>query len=157
MRYLMFLLMGLSILWSIHGMALPVYKMSFQIQPYGSKGYECSSVWNPLTQEALIRVGLIFQRSDDLLLDKSISFGRAQVVEFLSRKVPEIADKCRVVSQWHFDFEPGLSTHLMYLALKGPGCEKVAKSFDVLQPQLQFKGIFLSPQLPVDVIVDIDR
>lgn len=159
MRYLMFVVMLLAVLWSAEGYtANPSTegRMSFRIQSLGPQGYEYSSLWNPLTQVALLRIGLVLSQADAELINQSISFGTAAEVLFESNDV-EARKSCHQVSQWHFEYEPGLPNYLMYVALKGPGCALVAKYFDKLQVQFLFRRISLPPFVPIDVSVHISR
>ncbi|UXR65317.1 hypothetical protein EZJ49_03510 [Bdellovibrio bacteriovorus] len=159
MRYLMFVVMLLVALWSVEGYTLnspQEGQMSFRIQSLGARGYEYSSLWNPLTQVALLRIGLVLSKADVELINQSISFGTASEVLFESND-SQSNQSCQQVSQWHFEYEPGLPNYLMYVALKGPGCARVAKYFDNLQVKLRFRGISLPQFVPIDVSVNISR
>ncbi|WP_347355995.1 hypothetical protein [Bdellovibrio sp.] len=159
MRYLMFVVMLLAVLWSAEGYTMTPPsegQMSFRIQSLGEQGYEYSSLWNPLTQVALLRIGLVLSTADAELINQSISFGTATEVLFESND-PQASKSCQQVSQWHFEYEPGLPNYLMYVALKGPGCAVVAKYFDNLQVQFKFRGISLPQFVPIDVSVHISR
>ena len=159
MRYLMFVVMLLAVLWSAEGYTMnpPAEgQMHFRIQSLGQRGYEYSSLWNPLTQVALLRIGLVLSQADAELINQSISFGTATEVLFESND-PQASKACNQVNQWHFEYEPGLPNYLMYVALKGPGCAYVARSFDNLQVKFSFRGISLPPFVPIDVSIHISR
>lgn len=157
MRYLMFIVMILAVLWSAHAHSADSLGMRFRIQALGEHGYEYSSTWNPLTLTAHLRVGLVLENANEFLSKKSISFSTAEKVDFFTDVNSQEPVSCQQVSQWHLEYEPGLPSHLMFVALKGEGCEEVAKNFANLQVRFVFKGISLPHFVPFDVAVDVSR
>ncbi|WP_374034727.1 hypothetical protein ACES2I_02140 [Bdellovibrio bacteriovorus] len=159
MRYLMLVVMVLTILWSAYGQAMQTMeasRMSFRIQPLGGKGYDYSAIWNPLSETAMLRIGLVLNAADAFLVNKSISFASASEVDFETNQGSTARGYC-LVDQWYLEYEPGLPNYLMYVGMKGPGCEEVAKKFDIMQVRFNFKGISLPQFVPIDVAVDISR
>ncbi|WII70610.1 hypothetical protein QJS83_09085 [Bdellovibrio sp. 22V] len=156
MRYFVFLLLVLIGMWSIESYAADA-RMSFRIQELGNNQYDYSAIWNPVTEEVLLRVGLVVDKVDPLLQDKEISFQTAREAQFIALDLPEIGENCEQVSQWHFDYQPGLPDYLMFVTLKGAGCQKVGEMFDILQVRLRFMGVSLLHFEPIDVAVDISR
>ncbi|GEM_PF-1981358 len=156
MRYFMFVIVILVSMWSVTGEAA-YSSMSFRIQTFGPHQYDYSSVWNPLTQEATLRVGLVPEKIDAALADKTVSFSTASKTEYVALDLPEIGEECSAVTHWQFEYQPGLPSYLMFLTLKGAGCKQVADMFDILQMRLRFYGVSLPQSEPVDVIVDISR
>lgn len=156
MRYFVFLMMVLVSLWSVHSQAVD-NQMSFRIRELAPNQYEYSSLWNPVTQEALLRVGLVVDQIDPVLVGRDISFSSARKAEFVAKDWPELGEDCKVVSDWHFDYSPGLPHYLMYMTLQGPGCERVAHLFDYLHVRLRFIGVSLLNFEPVDVAIEISR
>lgn len=156
MRYLMFVVMILTVLWSAQGQAFDASSMRFRIQPLGSTGYDYSATWNPLSETAMLRIGLVLYGADSFLVNKSISFATASAVDFETDDNIPRRGFCEVI-QWQLEYEPGLPNYLMYVGLRGPACERVAKEFDILQVRFNFKGISLPHFVPIDVAVDISR
>ncbi|MBV2169279.1 MAG: hypothetical protein KUL82_11295 [Bdellovibrio sp.] len=156
MKYLVFILMVLVGLWSFSSHA-SYNSMSFKIRSLGPHQYEYSSVWNPVTEEATLRVGLVLDKIDPFLQDKPLSFATAHKAEFVALDLPEVGEDCEMISHWQFEYSPGLPHYLMYLTLKGSGCKKVSELFDVLQMRLRFTGVSLLQIEPIDVAVDISR
>ncbi|KHD88956.1 MAG: hypothetical protein OM95_05670 [Bdellovibrio sp. ArHS] len=156
MRYFVFLMMLLVGLWSAQSQALDS-KMSFRIRELAPNQYEYSSMWNPVTEEALLRVGLVIDQVDPVLEGKNISFSSARKAEFVAKDWPEIGENCKVISDWHFEYSPGLPHYLMYMTLQGPGCQRVARYFDYLQIRLRFLDVSLINFEPIDVAVEISR
>lgn len=157
MRYFVFLLMVLVSLWSAHSQATDYNFMSFRINSFGPHQYDYSFVWNPVTEEATLRVGLVVEKIDPFLQDKEISFSSAQKADYVALDFPEIAEGCKTVTHWQFEYRPGLPNYLMYVTLKGPACQKVAKVFDILQIRMRFMGVSLLQFEPIDVAIDISR
>ncbi|AHZ86069.1 hypothetical protein AB1A81_02095 [Bdellovibrio bacteriovorus] len=159
MRYLMLVVMVLTVLWSAYGQAMQTMeasRMSFRIQPLGGKGYDYSAIWNPISETAMLRIGLVLNSADAFLVNKSISFATASAVDFETSEGISRRGHCEV-DQWYLEYEPGLPNYLMYVGMKGPGCADIAKEFDILQVRFNFKGISLPQFVPIDVAVDISR
>nr|WP_295900122.1 hypothetical protein [uncultured Bdellovibrio sp.] len=156
MRYFVFVLMVLVSLWSAYSQAADNF-MSFKINTLAPGKYDYSFVWNPVTQEATLRVGLVADKVDPFLQDKEISFTNAQKAEFEALDFPKVVQGCEAISHWQFEYQPGLPNYLMYMTLKGPNCEKVAQVFDILQVRMRFIGVSVVSFEPIDVAVDISR
>ncbi len=157
MRYLMLIVMILAVLWSAHAHSAEIPGMRFRIQKLGESGYEYSSTWNSLTKTAHLRVGLVLQSANDFLNKKSISFSTAEKVEFFIDGDSQDHVNCQHISQWHLEYEPGLPNYLMFIALKGEGCEDVAQNFAERPVRFVFKRISLPHFVPFDVALDVSR
>lgn len=157
MRYLVLVLILLCGLWSFETYAEEPSYIKSKIRPISSGQFEYSFVWNDLTEEADIRIGLLVEKIDPLLADKTISFATAKEVSLSSMDAPKWVQSCSKVTNWQFEYHPGLPNYLMYLRLKGRQCKWVAEVFDILQIRLQFRGVSLDPAVPVDVNMDISR
>lgn len=155
MRFIVFIIVGLVGLWSTSGQAA-YKKMNFKIRELGPHQYDYSTVWNDMTQEAILRLGLVVEEIDPALKDESISFSTAKKVEFVSLDVPEMAYGCDLVTNWQFEYTPGLQSYLMLVTLKGAGCRRFSQVFDILQMRLRFLQVSLATE-PIDVAVDISR
>lgn len=153
MRYFILLVMSF---WSLQSLAAYQF-MTFKLHELGPHQYEYSSVWNEVTQEATLRIGLVADKIDSAIADKPLSISSAQKAEFVALDVPEMAQDCNQVTHWQFEYTPGLPSYLMYVTLKGPGCGRFASAFDVLQIRFRFIGVPLSHIEPIDVAVDISR
>lgn len=156
MKYFFFLVLVVVGMWSINSQAADS-QMSFRINSFGPNQYDYSAVWNPVTQEATLRVGLVLDKAKSDLADKSISFSTARQVELVALDFPELSENCTAVDHWQFEYQPGLPNYLMFMTLKGAGCERVAKVFDILQVRLRFLGVSMIDFEPVDIAVEISR
>lgn len=156
MRILFLFLVNLLAFWSATTYAANA-QMTFKIRSLGPHQYEYSSVWNDVTQEATLRIGLVADKIDPILADKSFSLSSAKEAEFAVMDVPEMIQDCEMVSHWQFEYVPGLPNYLMYATLKGPGCQKAAEVLDFLQIRFRFSGVLLSPTESIDVAVDVSR
>jgi hypothetical protein len=131
--------------------------MGFKIRSLAPHHYDYSSVWNEVTQEATLRLGLVAEDIDPALENQTISFASAQKVEFVALDVPEMAQDCSMVTNWQFEYTPGLQNYLMLVTLKGSGCKAFADAFDILQIRFRFYRVLMSTSEPIDVAVDISR
>lgn len=158
MRYLVTLSILVSALWSVESMAVDL-SMKFNVKTFGQSGsLEKSVVWNPETQEAMVRMGLVPAFIDQSLQDKVVSFSTAKTVEIVPLDNPELGQGCEVVSQWQFEYRPGLPDYLMYLTLKGPNCQRLAEVMELYHTRLRFVGLSATTQASsIDVAVEIGR
>lgn len=132
-------------------------RMTFRLMSYGPNKYEISSSWNPQTQTALVRMGLIPVSVDSGLQDKVVPFSSAQSVTFTLLDMPEVSMECGQVSSWHFEYSPDLPNLLMYISLKGPGCQKLTQNLEIYLMRFRFAGLFLTPTESIDVSVEVSR
>ena len=131
--------------------------MSFKIRELAPNQYDYSFVWNPVTEEANLRLGLVLQTADSVLIDQELRFSLADGVTYTPTDVPELAEGCATVAHSQFDYQPGLPSYLMFVTLKGPNCERMAKMFDDLQIRMHFAGVAISSTEKSNLVVDISR
>ncbi|HWU41868.1 MAG TPA: hypothetical protein VN132_00480 [Bdellovibrio sp.] len=156
MRYLVILAMSVAALWSIESFAADL-DMEFVIKPFDSSGsLEKSVVWNPSTQEATVRLGLIPKSIDPILSDAVVNVSTAKSVEIFPVDFPEMSEGCDTVSQYQFEYRAGLPDYLMYLTLKGPNCQRLAENIELYNTRLRFLGVS-TPTNPIDLAVKISR
>ena len=131
--------------------------MKFNINKVGqNNSNEKSITWNPNTQEAIVRMGLVPNFIDPALADKSVNFATAQAVQVIPVDMPELANSCNQVTQWQFEYHPGLPTYLMYITLKGPDCQRLAESLELYNTRFRFVQVSTQAD-PIDVAVQISQ
>ena len=157
MRYLVMVTLILVNLWAMESLALDV-PMRFEIKRLGQNrnSLEKSVVWNPTTQEAMVRMGLVPTYVDPILTEKIINFATARAVEVVPLAYPELGEGCTEVSQWQFEYRPGLPDYLMYITLKGPNCQRLAEHLEVYNTRFRFIGLAQDLD-PIDVSIEIVR
>lgn len=156
MRYLVAISLIFVTTWSIESMSMDL-RMKFGVKNFDQTGHlEKSVVWNPATQEATVRMGLVPIEIDPILADKFLNLSSAKEVQIFPLDFPEKSDGCRQVSQWQFEFRPGLPDYLMYLILRGPSCQAFAESLEIYNTRLRFLGVSTQAD-PIDVSVEISR
>ncbi|UOF00006.1 hypothetical protein [Bdellovibrio reynosensis] len=163
MRYFVFVLTLLCALWSFESQAFAepagndVKTINLKIRPLSSGQYEYSYVWNDLTEEAHLRIGLVVESIDTVLKEKTISFASAKELTLTALDAPKWVEGCSKVHSWQFEYQPGLPNYLMHLNLKGRNCKWVAEVFDILQIRLEFRGVSVDDAVPFDVNANISR
>lgn len=156
MRYLVVLGMILTGFWSLHSGAedLP---MKFRIKNFGLKdNVEKSVVWNPTTQEAMIRMAVVPSYIDPFFEKNDVNFMTATGVQMIPLDKPELTKGCDQVSQWQFEYHPGLPDYLLFITLKGPNCLAVATSLETYNTSFRFLKVATQAD-PVDVELEISR
>lgn len=163
MRYFVFVLTLLCALWSFESQASAdpvsndIKNIKLKIRPMSSGQFEYSYVWNELTEEAVLRIGVVVENIDPSLKEKTISFATAKELTLTAIDAPKWVEGCSKVHSWQFEYQPGLPNYLMHLNLKGPQCKWVAEVFDILQIRLLFHGVSVDDALVFDVNADISR
>ena len=130
-------------------------QMQFQIKKIGPGSSDYSSVWNPYTQEAMIRMTLITGYIHKSLSDKTLNFASAEKVELGVVEDPLLTKGCWKVVRWSFEYEPSLNEHLMYAVLKGAGCERLAMRLNSMRTRWKFEGLSDAYFLPIDIMIDV--
>lgn len=157
MRYLVTITLVMVSFWALESLALDL-PMRFEVKRLGQqrKSLEKSVVWNPTTQEAMVRMGLVPTYVDPILTEKILNFATARTVEVVPLVDPELGEGCTEVSQWQFEYRPGLPDYLMYITLKGPNCQRLAEHLEVYNTRFRFIGLATEVD-PVDVSIEIVR
>lgn len=156
MRYLVLLATVLTGLWSAQSRAedLP---MKFRVKTFGKKNnLEKSVIWNPTTQEAMIRMGVVPSYIDPFLEQNAVDFMSAQEVEVIPQGNPNLMVGCDKVSQWQFEYRSGLPDYLLFITLKGPNCLRLAENFELYNTRIRFLQASTQTD-PVDVSLEISR
>ncbi len=156
MKYTLLLLVAVVGFWSNASEAAYNF-MSFKIRELGPHQYDYSFVWNPVTEEANLRLGLVLDKADSGLADRELRFSLAEGVAYTPTDVPELAEGCETVVHSQFEYQPGLPSYLMFVTLKGANCQRMAKMFDDLQIRMHFTGVAISATEKSNLIVDISR
>ena len=156
MRYLVFLLAIAAMSWSMQCLAVDI-PMKFAVKNLGPQSVEKSVSWNPTTQEAMVRIGLVPTSISPILADKTFSLSSAKQVQVIPLDYPEMAEGCSQVTQWAFEYQPGFPDYLMYITLKGPTCEKLGNYLEMYNTRFRFVGVSALNSDPVDVAVEVSR
>lgn len=156
MKYLLVLFTFAIGLWSLDSMAVDL-AMKFNLNKVGqTNDTEKSVTWNPNTQEAIVRMGLVPSFIDPSLSDKSVDFSTAHTVQVVPMDMPELAETCNQVTQWQFEYRPGLPNYLMYITLKGPDCQHLAEYLELYNTRFRFVQVSTQTDA-VDVAVQISQ
>lgn len=131
--------------------------MKFKIKELAPHQYDYSFVWNSVTQEASLRMGLVLEKADPELVGKEIRFSSAKNAGYVPMDVPEFWEGCETVAHWQFEYQPGVPEHLMFVTLRGPSCERMGQLFDILQIRMHFKEVAISSQEKSNINIDISR
>lgn len=156
MKYTIMSLIAVVVFWANASEAAYSF-MSFKIRELGPKQYDYSFVWNPVTEEANLRLGLVLVKADPVLVDQELRFSLAEGVSYTATDVPELLEGCETVVHSQFDYQPGLPSYLMFVTLKGSNCQRVAKLFDDLQIRMHFAGVAISATEKSNLVLDISR
>ncbi|MDG0817087.1 hypothetical protein [Bdellovibrio svalbardensis] len=156
MRYLVILTILLVNMWSMESMAADL-PMRFRVKTFGlQNNLEKSVIWNPTTQEAMIRMGVVPTYVDPFFEDNYVNFMAAEKVEVTPLDAPEIINGCDQVSQWQFEYRSGLPDYLLFITLKGPNCLRLAENLEYYNTRFRF--LKASTQTyPIDVSIEIGR
>ncbi len=156
MRYLVILTIILAGLWSMESMALDV-PMRFRIKTFGGKdNIEKSVIWNPTTQEAMIRMGVVPISVDPFFEQNYVNFMSAEKVEVIPVDDPDLSKGCDQVSQWQFEYRSGLPDYLIFITLKGPNCLRLAENLEFYNTRFRFLKASTQAD-PIDVALQIGR
>jgi hypothetical protein len=130
---------------------------SFKFQQHQNqfKQGEYSTVWNSSAQEASVRINLDMISVPDDMSTKTVNMSTAKSVEVIALTDTFALDACSVVSQWNFEYQPGLPTYLLEFTLKGAGCQEAAQALQFIPFRLRFLSITDQTVEPIDASVDI--
>jgi len=155
MRLFLVFMTALSFLYSAQSLAADRV-LKFKIRKLSANLYDTSYVWNPHTQEATIRMGLV-QSEDAVILDRPLAMSSAKSVKLVVLDALEYTEGCSTVKRWQLEYQPDLPDYLMYVTLKGPTCERLAKYIDIFHTRWRFLGLSDAVFMEQDVSVEISR